>query len=303
MIRLLKYAKPYWKFLLLAMVLMILVTGLNLLRPYLLKVAIDEYITGYENPMYEIDINDDYDGPVYNGKKYVRIDDLEEADINALDAYPKVNIKKDKANYYIGPVSASIDERLMLDNESYALFRQRDISGINRLSLFFMIAILIAFVFNYAQVVILNYTSQNIIFNIRQELYEHIQSLSISYFDKNPIGRLVTRVSNDTENLNEMYTSVVINLFKDLFMLAGIIFIMFQMNAKLALISLSFIPLVLIASIIFRKKVRVLYRLSTAQLAKINAKLNENISGMRTIQIFQKQKKWLQILLKQTVNI
>ena len=289
--RLLAYAKPYWKFLLIAMVFMMLVTALDLLRPYLLKIAIDEYITGYENPMYETEVNDDYDGVVYQGKEYIRIDDLEENDIDALDNYPKVNIKQYDSKYYIGDLDSDIEARTMLDNDSYALFRQRDIAGINKLALFFIIAILFAFVFNYAQVVILNYTSQKIIYNIRQELYEHIQSLSISYFDKNPIGRLVTRVSNDTENLNEMYTSVLVNLFKDLFMLAGITFIMFQMNATLAIISLTFIPLVIIASIIFRKKVRVLYRLSRAQLAKINSKLNENISGMRTIQIFQKQKK------------
>lgn len=289
--RLLDYAKPYWKFLLLAMVFMMLVTALDLLRPYLLKVAIDDYITGYENPMYEMEINDDYNGIVYEGKEYIRIDDLEQSDIDTLDGYPKVDIKKDGGEYYIGDLDADIDARTMLDNNSYTLFREGDITGINRLSLFFIIALLFAFVFNYAQVVILNYASQKIIYNIRQELYEHIQSLSISYFDKNPIGRLVTRVSNDTENLNEMYTSVIINLFKDLFMLTGIIFIMFQMNSTLAIISLTFIPLVIIASIIFRKKIRVLYRLSRAQLAKINSKLNENISGMRTIQIFQKQKK------------
>lgn len=289
--RLLAYAKPYWKFLLLAMVLMMLVTGLDLLRPYLLKIAIDDYITGYENPMYEMEINDDYEGVIYQGKEYVRISDLEDPDIKALETYPQVDLEKYEGEYYIGDVGSDLSSRMMLDNDSYALFRQADISGINRLSLFFVIAILLAFVFNYAQVVILNYTSQKVIYNIRQELYEHIQSLSISYFDKNPIGRLVTRVSNDTENLNEMYTSVLINLFKDLFMLVGITFIMFQMNSTLAIISLLFIPLVIAASIVFRNKVRVLYRLSRAQLAKINSKLNENISGMRTIQIFEKQKK------------
>lgn len=289
--KLLNYAKPYWKYLMLAMIMMILVTGLELLRPYLLKVAIDEYITGYEKTMYEVDYLVDYQGVDFNGKKYLRIDNLSESQKEDLSAYPKVNILKDKSKYYIGNIDAPIDDRILLDDKSYSLFRENDISGINKISLFFLIAIIFGFLFNYGQVVILNYTSQKIIFNIRQELYEHIQSLPISYFDKNPIGRLVTRVSNDTENLNEMYTSVLINLFKDLIMLAGIMFIMFQMNTTLALISLAFIPIVVIASIIFRKKVRVLYRLSRAQLAKINSKLNENISGMRTIQIFEKQKK------------
>lgn len=289
--RLLAYARPYWKFLLLAMVMMIFVTGLELLRPYLLKVAIDDYITGYENPMYQMDINDDYQGTVYDGKEYIRLDTLEDEEKEALKSYPVYNIMKENKDYYLGSEDSSLSDRVLLDQEAYALFRQRDISGINKISIFFLIAILLGFVFNYGQVVILNYTSQKIIFNIRQELYGHIQSLSISYFDKNPIGRLVTRVSNDTENLNEMYTSVVINLFKDVFVLIGIMFIMLSMNVKLALISLGFLPLVIVASIIFRKKIRVVYRIARAQVAKINSKLNENITGMRTIQIFEKQEK------------
>lgn len=291
MSRLIRYAKPYWKLLLLATIMMMLVTVLELLRPYLLKVAIDDYITGYENPMYEMDIRDDYEGVVYKSKEYIRIDDLDESQVKDLSSNSLVNIVKEGNEYYLGSIDAGIEDRSLLDNDAYSLFRQRDISGINNISLLFLIAILFGFFFNYGQVVILNYTSQKIIFNIRQELYDHIQSLSISYFDRNPIGRLVTRVSNDTENLNEMYTSVLINLFKDLFILVGIMFIMLQMNVKLALISLAFIPLVLVASIIFRKKIRVLYRIGRSQIAKINSKLNENISGIRTIQIFEKQDK------------
>ncbi|MFA7533946.1 MAG: ABC transporter ATP-binding protein, partial [Tissierellaceae bacterium] len=125
----------------------------------------------------------------------------------------------------------------------------------------------------------------------RQEIFSHIQGLSISYFDKNPIGKLVTRVTNDTETLNEMYTSVLINLFKDLFILVGIIFVMMRMDITLALVSFSLMPFILIASIIFRKKIRVIYRLGRAQLARINATLNEDITGMKIIQIFNKEKK------------
>ena len=115
-----------------------------------------------------------------------------------------------------------------LDNESYTDFREIDIKGINKISAIFIISIILAFALNYFQVLILNYTSQKIVFNIRQEIFSHIQSLSISYFDKNPIGRLVTRVTNDTETLNEMYTSVLVNLFKDIFILIGIVFVMIK---------------------------------------------------------------------------
>ena len=115
--------------------------------------------------------------------------------------------------------------------------------------------------------------------------------MPIAYFDRNPVGRLVTRVTNDTENLNEMYTGVLVNLFKDMFILGGIIIIMLKMDFKLALVSFALVPLILIASIIFRRKIREVYRLGRVQLAKINSTLNENITGMKTIQIFKKEEK------------
>lgn len=294
--RLLKYTKPYWHYLLLAIVFMIIVTGLELLRPYLLKIAIDNYITGYENPMYEMEIDSPYDGVIFNGKKYSRIDSINDSEDDMekeiMSSYTVVNIIKNNNKYYIGDINDEIIEnRILLSDEAYNNFRKQDIDGIKKISFYFFIAILFAFLFNYGQVIILNYTSQKIIFNLRQEIFSHIQSLSISYFDRNPIGRLVTRVANDTETLNEMYTGVLVTLFKDVFMLVGIVFIMIRMNLKLALISLLFTPLIFVAAIIFRNKIRVVYRLARTQIAKINSRLNENITGMRTIQIFEKQNK------------
>lgn len=290
--RLLKYAKPYWHYLLLAIFMMVAITGLELLRPYLLKVTIDDYLTGYKKPMYKVEMDAPYEGIIYKGSKYVDTK-LVDKDLGTKNIpYPIVNIINQEDNYYIGNIKEeSIDNRALLSQYDYMLFRQKDISGINKISIIFVVSIILAFLLNYAQVIILNYTSQRIIFNIRQEIFEHIQSLSIAYFDRNPIGRLVTRVANDTETLNEMYTSVLVTLFKDIFMLVGIMFIMIRMDLTLALISFSLIPLILVASIFFRKKIRTLYRLSRAQLAKINASLNENITGMRTIQIFEKQDK------------
>lgn len=290
--RLLKYAKPYWKYLLLAILMMIIITGLELLRPYLLKVTIDDYINGYKKPMYQVEVDNTYDGVIYNKEKYIKTDSVLEEDLSSFTSYPLVNIIKKEGNYYLGDYnSENIDDKILLDKESYMSFREGDIQGINTISIIFFGAITLAFLLNYAQVFILNYTSQKIVFNIRQDIFSHIQSLSISYFDKNPIGRLVTRVANDTETLNEMYTNVLVNLFKDVFILIGIIFVMIRMDFTLALISFSLIPVILIASIVFRKAIREVYRISRAQLAKINATLNENITGMRTIQIFRKEDK------------
>ncbi|WMM26869.1 ABC transporter ATP-binding protein [Tissierella sp. MB52-C2] len=290
--RLLQYAKPYFFHLLLAIIMMIAITGLELLRPYLLKITIDDYLSGYTKPMYEMEINSPYEGTIFNDKKYIRVNSIKEIDKLKLENYPVVNIIKEDGKYYLGDYKdESIKDRVLLDNESYMDFRNPDIKGINNISLIFLISIILAFTFNYAQMLILNYTSQKIIFNIRQEIFTHIQSLSISFFDKNPIGRLVTRVTNDTETLNEMYTSVLVNLFKDIFVLIGIIFIMIKMNLTLALISFALVPLIIVASIIFRKKIRVVYRLARAQLSKINSTLNENLTGIRIIHIFRKEEK------------
>lgn len=289
--RLLKYAKPYWHYLTIAIIMMIIVTALELLRPYLLKIAIDDYISGYSKPMYEMEVDSPYDGIVFNNKKYVRVDYIKKKNITLSKSYPIFNIIEKDNNYYIGNIDDNIESRLLLNNEDYIRFRDVDVKGINRIALIFLIAIVLTFLLNYLQELLLNYTSQRIVFNIRQEIFSHIQSLSISYFDKNPIGRLVTRVTNDTETLNEMYTSVLVNLFKDIFVIVGIVFVMIRLDWKLALLSFALMPFILIASIIFRKKIRVVYRQSRAQLSKINSTLNENITGMKVIQIFKKEDK------------
>ncbi len=102
---------------------------------------------------------------------------------------------------------------------------------------------------------------------------------------------MLTRVTNDTETLNEMYTSVLINLFKDILTLLGIMFIMLKMDYKLALLAFALLPFIFIISFVFRRKIRVVYRAGRIQLAKINSSLNENITGMRTIQIFNNEEK------------
>ncbi len=179
--RLLKYAKPYWHLLVLTTILMMLVTALELVRPYLIKITIDNY-------------------------------------------------------YLISPEDSNSFRSLQLSKRDYQNFRKYNMDGLTKIGIIFLAAIIVAFLFNYLQVYILNYTSQMIIFNIRQDIFSHIQSLSIAYFDKNSVGRLVTRVINDTENLNEMYAEVLVNLFKDIFILGGIIIIMLKMDFKLAFV-------------------------------------------------------------------
>ena len=290
--RLLKYARPYWKHLLLALILLVSLTGLELLNPYILKVAIDDYLNGNEKPMYELSLDSPYDGLELGGYKYVRARDIEDEDIDKLSQAPLKRIMKEEGAYYIVDYEAEgVDGGFLLSQNDYERFRKQDISGINRLSIFYLLVILLTFLFNYFQVLILNYTAQKIIFNMREEIFNHVKSLAVSYFDKNPIGRLVTRVTNDTETLNEMYSNVLVTLVKDVLMLLGIMAIMLRLNYKLALASFALLPLIIVSAYRFRNSVRKVYRLGRIQLAKINASLNENTTGMRTIQIFNKEKK------------
>ena len=293
--RLLTYAKPYWFLLVISILLLVVITGLELLNPYLVRVAIDDHINGYSRPLVEIPYESSrgYDGVRVGGFLYVLQDSMEEDDLGILDDYPVKRIMPSDQGYYLVDIQSDHAESgRILSQDEYRSFRSRDIEGLNRVAALFAVVMVLTFILSYLQIYILNYTSQKIIYNIRNQLFNHIQSLSVRYFDNNPIGRLVTRVTNDTETLNEMYTNVLINLFKDFFMLTGIMIVMLRLNPQLALVSFSLLPVILLVSVVFRKHIREIYRLSRVQLAKINSTLNENISGMRTIQIFSKEAKF-----------
>lgn len=290
--RLLSYAKPYWHLLLLSIILMMLVTALELSRPYIIKITIDDYINGYKKPIYELDKKINNNVIKLGNKYYIRKDNISKDELMEFDEYNiKSIIKKDNNYYLIDYNTEDLENGILLSKDELLKFREKDLEGLKKISLIFLIVILLAFAFNYIQVYILNYTSQNIVYNIRSDVFSHLQKMSLSYFDKNPVGRLVTRVTNDTETLNEMYTGVLVYLFKDIFILIGIIIVMLKMNVELALISFTLIPFILLASIIFRKKIKDVYRLGRIQMAKINSTLNENITGMKTVQVFKKEDK------------
>lgn len=290
--RLLQYARPYWKLFFLSLIMLIVITGLELFNPYLLKVAIDDNINTNIKPMYELSLESEFEGPIYNNNKYIRKDKLSSQEQLLVKDMPEKKIISSNGSYYL--VDYQLEDTrngIRLEKEDYATFRQEDMAGINRISIYFLLTISLTFLFNYGQIFLLNYTGQKIIYNIREELFDHILGLSVAFFDKNPIGSLVTRLTNDTETLNEMYTSVIVNLFKDLFTLIGIVFIMIRMDFKLSLLSFTLIPFILVVALIFRRHIRVVYRDSRIQLAKINSSLNEYITGMRIIQIFKKENK------------
>jgi ATP-binding cassette subfamily B protein len=163
-------------------------------------------------------------------------------------------------------------------------------TGIEVLGIAYVAAVIGGAVFNYIQVYILNYTGQGIMNNIRIELFSHIQNLPLSFFDRNSSGRIMTRVTNDVEALNELFSGVLVALFKDIFMLIGIVAIMMELNMQLALISFSVIPIIIIVTVLYNGKARWNYKRVRQLIARINGFLAENFSGMKLVQIFNREK-------------
>lgn len=164
------------------------------------------------------------------------------------------------------------------------------LSGILRTTLLYLLMTLITFIAGYGSTYLLNYLGQKILKRIRQDLYDHILKLPMSFYDENAIGSIVTRVTNDTETLNEMFTTVLSNVFNNLFQLTGIILIMYSLNPGLASLVIILMPVILLISVIFRRAIRRVYEQQRRILSMINAKLAENISGITVIQLFHKQK-------------
>lgn len=153
----------------------------------------------------------------------------------------------------------------------------------------FLFAIAASGVFNYLQAIILQKTGQSIIYNMREEIFTHLQYQDIEYFNKIPTGKLVTRVANDTNTLNEMYTSVLINVFRNLFMLFGILGAMFFLNVRLTLLVLIVVPFIVLFSFVFRRFSRKAYRRVRANMSRLNGFLAEHLSGMKIVQIFNRE--------------
>ena len=164
-----------------------------------------------------------------------------------------------------------------------------DIEGLHRIGIFYCSALLMIFFCRYGQIYLTNFAGQKVMYDVRIAVYSHLQKLSVSYYDKNPVGRLITRVTNDIEALNEMFSSGVVSIFGDVFTLVGIMIAMLSLDWELALLSFAVLPLLLYAAMIFRLKVRTAFREVRLIIARLNAHLQESITGMAVIQIFNRQ--------------
>ena len=163
--------------------------------------------------------------------------------------------------------------------------------GIAEIGAMYVGLIVFSFMLDYLQTYFMQWAGQMVMFDLRKEIFRHLQRMHIGFYDKNPVGRLVTRVTSDVDALNEMFTSGVVSIFEDVFVLAGITAIMLCMNWKLALITLAVLPLIAYATKIFRDKVRDSYRRIRIAIARINAHMQEHVSGMVVLQLFNREER------------
>lgn len=169
--------------------------------------------------------------------------------------------------------------------------RTGDLAGLTPIISLFFLVLTGLFVTQYVQMYIMDWIGQKIMFDLRRAVFGHIQHLPLKFFNKNPVGKLMTRVTSDIESLNELFTSGLVAIFGDVITLVGIVIIMFLLNWKLALLTMFILPALFFVSIIFKIKVRNAFRLVRSRIAKINAYLQENISGMVVSQLFNREEK------------
>jgi ATP-binding cassette subfamily B multidrug efflux pump len=277
--RLYPFTRPYRLLLFGSIGLVLLITVLDLALPYITKVAIDRYIVPQIEQQHAL-TNKSGDG----SRNRVILVDLSNSSHQAL-------VNKYSTLFKIEGQTARIaySDLSQLDKPDLSILRHNDIAGLGVLTAVFVTLVLFNFILSFVQKMIMEYTGHMLMHDLRMKLFVHIQNLAIAFFTRNPVGRLVTRVTNDIQNMHELFTSVISMIFKDLFLLCGIAVVMLVLNWKLALISFAVLPLVVYASLIFSRRARDIFRELRIKVAEINTRFSETIGGIRVIQLFRQE--------------
>lgn len=273
--RLHPFIRPYRVLLAASIGLVLLITLLELALPYVTKIAIDRYIV----PRTAASADSIKSGP-NAADKAIRVDLAAPQQQALVSKYPALfKIEGRTATIKYGALA-------QMAKSDRAVLRRHDLSGLAVLATVFLALVIFNFLLSFAQRMIMEYTGHMIMHDLRMRLYTHMQDLAIAFFTRNPVGRLVTRVTNDVQNMHELFTSVISMIFKDFFLLCGIAVVMMVLNWKLALVSFAVLPLVVYAALNFSKRARSIFRELRIQVAEINTRFAETIGGIRVIQLF-----------------
>ena len=310
--RLAAYMAPYKKQMLLCLVLVLVVTACELVRPVLIGDAIDIYIEGYNEPYCIVENSDlTFQGQSLsreeNCSSYAQILMVDEqyvyfTDLNAEESASLLSLTEE------GPVTSAQISALnlsgqVLSQDDLKELRHQDFMGIVKVGFLYMGILMVSLVCSYIQTMTLNQTGQNIIYTVREQLFHHVHSLPLRYFDTHPVGQIVTRITNDVESLNEMYSRILARLFKSTVKIMGLAVVMMVMNVKLALMSFVMVPVITVAIVIFKNLSRKVHRAIRTRISQLNTFLSENISGMRLIQIFANEQMKYEEFSEKTMDL
>ena len=308
--RLIRFLVPYRALFAACVLLTVLIAGIQLAIPYFSKIAIDSFMT-LPRSIVALDAAPSEGSPVDLGDGRYLVEaqtvapelrrDWEAAGALSTERYLLIEAGSDEAELverYVETFTAVPDGWIASEEDLRALptrdlerLRGSAIAGVVRLAALFAVVLLVRFVFTILQVYLLQYTGQRVMYDMRRGLFAHVLRLPLRFFDRNPVGRLVTRVTNDVAAINEMFTSMLVNLFRDAFLILGILIVMFGLEWRLALVIFALFPVIVFAAWQFRNRVRVAYREVRRQIARLNAYIQESISGMRIIQVFVQELK------------
>lgn len=286
----------------LATVLVLFIIAVELYRPIIVGNAIDQYINGYYHPYVEADVSAS-DTVNWNGLVLSRDQAVSKAD---SASFYQIFLWKD--HYYMAEnltraectalqnADTSVLKNYVregaqkLTSNDLKVLRQNDFKGILKAGILFLLLLFSGFFLNLADTWLLQKMGQQIVYKLREETFTHIHSLSLSFFNTTPVGKLVTRVSNDTEAVNELFSTILVKLFKNVVKIIGYAVVMLSINVKMAGISFLLLPLVAILTFVFRHLSRKAYQITRNKITELNTFLSEHISGMKLIQIFAREK-------------
>ncbi len=267
--RLYPFARPHRRLLAWSVALVLLITLLEVALPYLTKEAIDRYIVPPAAPS--------------SGQRTLPVDLSDPLNAAIVkDRFPRVPIEGTVAR-------VPYDALASLGPEDLAQLRRGDGRGLAFMAGLFLTLVVLDFLLNFGQSIIMEISGQRIMHDLRLRLYTHIQGLALEFFTRNPVGRLVTRATSDVQNMYELFTSFVSFVFKDLVLLGGIAAVMMTLNWKLALVTFGVLPAVVLATLHFSRRARRIFRTLRVQVAEINTRFAETIGGMRVLQLFRQE--------------
>lgn len=286
----------------LATVLVLFIIAVELYRPIIIGNAIDQYINGYYHPYVEADVSAS-DAINWNGLVLSRDQAVSKADSASFyqiflwkdHYYMAENLTRSECTALQNADTSVLKNYVRegaqkLTSNDLKILRQNDFKGILKAGILFLLLLFSGFFLNLADTWLLQKMGQQIVYKLREETFTHIHSLSLSFFNTTPVGKLVTRVSNDTEAVNELFSTILVKLFKNVVKIIGYAVVMLSINVKMAGISFLLLPLVAILTFVFRHLSRKAYQITRNKITELNTFLSEHISGMKLIQIFAREK-------------